>query len=139
MAKAVYGNLVMILWRRPRCRRWGILCADSHGYEVEVNEGPLLGLSNMRSALQAFQGKPGTRSLSTSLVDALTKKQADFPAGLIKFLHTNLWSIAFDPTFTSARKNKQKGHAALGQVDDHLRQSETVEDSAWLRGARPRR
>ena len=35
----------------------GVLCTDSRGgYDaVEVNESPLLGLSNLRSALQAFQ------------------------------------------------------------------------------------
>ena len=35
----------------------GILCTDSKGgYDaVEVNESPLLGLSIMRAALQAFQ------------------------------------------------------------------------------------
>ena len=35
----------------------GILCTDSRGgYDaVELNESPLLGLSNLRSALQAFQ------------------------------------------------------------------------------------
>ena len=37
----------------------GILCTDSRGgYDaIEVNESPLLGLSNMRAALQAFQLK----------------------------------------------------------------------------------
>ena len=35
----------------------GVLCTDSRGGfdAVEVNESPLLGLSNLRAALQAFQ------------------------------------------------------------------------------------
>eukprot|EP00439_Symbiodinium_sp_Y106_P012966 s3447_g1.t3 len=121
----------------------GILCTDSRGgYDaVEVNESPLLGLSNMRSALQAFQLRDNLERVACELrwlasdydlADALTKKRADSRIGLLKFLRTYMWSIAFDPTFTSSRKNKQKGHSAVGQINDHLRQSEPVHNPAWL-------
>ena len=110
----------------------GILCTDSRGgYDaVEVNESPLLGLSNMRSALQAFQLRDNLQRVGCELrwlasdydlADALTKKRNDARAGLWRYLKTRLWCIAYDPTFTSSRKNKQKGKSALGQLEDHLR------------------
>ena len=110
----------------------GVLCTDSRGgYDaVEVNESPLLGLSNMRSALQAFQLRENLQRVGCELrwlasdydlADALTKKRGDSRAGLLRYLKTRLWCIAYDPTFTSSRKNKQKGKSALGQLEDHLR------------------
>ncbi|CAE7241764.1 Smyd3 [Symbiodinium sp. CCMP2592] len=110
----------------------GVLCTDSRGgYDaVEVNESPLLGLSNMRSALQAFQLRDNLRRAGCGLrwvnseydlADALTKKRADARAGLIKFLQTWHWSIAFDPSFTSAKKSKKAGRTAVGKVDEHFR------------------
>ena len=45
----------------------GIICTDSRGgYDaVEVNESPLLGLSNLRSALQAFQLRQNLRRVGS--------------------------------------------------------------------------
>ena len=116
----------------------GILCTESRGgYDaVEVNESPLLGLSNMRSALQAFQLRDNLQRVGCELrwlasdcdlADALTKKRGDARAGLWRYLRTCLWCIAYDPTFTSSRKNKQKGKSALGQLEDHLRR----EGESW--------
>ena len=47
----------------------GILCTDSRGgYDaVEVNESPLLGLSNMRAALQAFQPRDNLKRVGCEL------------------------------------------------------------------------
>ena len=109
-----------------------VLCTDSRGgYDaVELNESPLLGLSNMRAALQAFQLRDNLKrsgcelrwlASDYDLADAMTKKRDDSRVGLIKFLQTWLWSIAFDPTFTSSRKSKQRGHSAVRQVDQHLK------------------
>ena len=110
----------------------GILCTDSkEGFDaVEVNESPLLGLSNMRSALQAFQLRDNLQRVACELrwlasdydlADGLTKKRADSRTALWTFLKTWLWSIAYDPSFTSSRKKKQKGHSAVGAVFDHLK------------------
>ena len=110
----------------------GVLCTDSRGgYDaVERNESPLLGLSNMRAALQAFQLRDNLKRVlcelrwlasDYDLADAMTKKKAESRLGLIKFLKTWLWSIAFDPTFTSAKRSKQKGNTAVGRVDKYIR------------------
>ncbi|OLP93846.1 hypothetical protein AK812_SmicGene24198 [Symbiodinium microadriaticum] len=47
----------------------GILCTDSKGgYDaVELNESPLLGLSNTRAALQAFQLRDNLRRTAAEL------------------------------------------------------------------------
>ena len=119
----------------------GVLCTDSRGgYDaVEVNESPLLGLSNMRSALQAFQLRDnlertncGLRWLNSEydLADGLTKKRADSRYGLLKFLQTWHWSIAFDPSFTSAKKSRKAGRTAVGRIDDYFRQSGDTTDTA---------
>ena len=114
----------------------GILCTDSRGgYDaIEVNESPLLGLSNMRAALQAFQPKENPRRAGCSLrwlasdydlADALTKKRAESRNGLLTYLKTFLWSIAYDPSFQSSRKAKSQGHSAVKKVAEHLRRSQT--------------
>ena len=98
----------------------GVLCTDSRGGfdAVELNESPLLGLSNLRSALQAFQlrnylkrtgGELPWLASDYDLADALTKKKAECRIGLEKFLKAWTWMIAFDPSFTSAKRNKQQG------------------------------
>ena len=110
----------------------GILCTDSKGgYDaLERNESPLLGLSNMRAALQAFALRDNLKRVRCELrwlasdydlADAMTKKRADSRVGLIKFLKTWLWSIAFDPNFVSAKRNKKQGQTATGRVDQYLR------------------
>ena len=64
----------------------GVLCTDSRGGfdAVEVNESPLLGLSNLRAALQAFQLRDNLKRCGSELrwlasdydlADALTKKR----------------------------------------------------------------
>ncbi|OLP80083.1 hypothetical protein AK812_SmicGene39554 [Symbiodinium microadriaticum] len=75
----------------------GILCTDSRGgYDaVERNESPLLGLSNMRAALQAFQLRDNLRRVACELrwvasdydlADAMTKKKPESRVGLLTFL-----------------------------------------------------
>ena len=110
----------------------GILCTDSKGgYDaVELNESPLLGLSNMRAALQAFQlrdnlgrtcGELRWVASDFDLGDALTKKRADCRVGLLKFLRTGRWCIRFDdPNFVSAKKNKRAGRSAVSTIDEAL-------------------
>ena len=51
------------------CAVAGVLCTDSRGgYDaVEVNESPLLGLSNMRAALQAFQLRDNLKRVNCDL------------------------------------------------------------------------
>ena len=110
----------------------GILCTDSKGgYDaLERNESPLLGLSNMRAALQAFALRDNLKRVRCELrwlasdydlADAMTKKRPDSRVGLVKFLKTWLWSIAFDPNFVSAKRNKKQGQTATGRVDHYLR------------------
>ncbi|CAE7581414.1 Smyd3, partial [Symbiodinium sp. CCMP2456] len=109
----------------------GVLCTDSRGgYDaVELNESPLLGLSNMRSALQAFQLRDNLQRAGCKLrwlasdfdlADALTKKREEARQGLLKMLRTGYWSIRFDPSFTSAKKGKKQGKSALEAVDRHV-------------------
>eukprot|EP00439_Symbiodinium_sp_Y106_P052071 s332_g6.t4 len=112
----------------------GILCTDSRGgYDaVERNESPLLGLSNMRAALQAFQLRDNLRRVGCELrwlasdydlADAMTKKKAESRLGLLTFLKTWSWSVAFDPTLTSAKRSKQKGRSAVGEITKYLKHS----------------
>ena len=109
----------------------GVLCTDSRGgYDaVEVNESPLLGLSNMRAALQAFQLRDNIQRTGCTLrwvasdydlADALTKKRAECRLGLLKYLRTKLWSIRYDPSFTSAKKAKKQGKSAIEAIDEFL-------------------
>ncbi|CAK9114245.1 unnamed protein product [Durusdinium trenchii] len=87
----------------------GVLCTDSRGGfdAVEVNESPLLGLANLRSALQAFQLRDHLKRTGCELRwvasdydlgDALTKKRLDSRLGLQRFLQSWKWAINFDPT-----------------------------------------
>ena len=113
------------------CLVTGILCTDSRGgYDaVEVNESPLLGLSNMRAALQAFQLRDNLKRVGCELrwlasdydlADAFTKKRGDSRIGLLKYLRSRCWSIAYDPNFTAAKRNKKVGKTAIQKVDDAL-------------------
>ena len=88
------------------CMVAGILCTDSRGgYDaIEVNEPPLLGLSNMRAALQAFQLRDNLKRVNCDLrwvasdydlADAFTKKRGDSRVGLLKFLKSRDWSVAY--------------------------------------------
>ena len=69
---------------------------------MEINESPLLGLSNIRAALQAFQlrdnlARCGCRlrwlASDYDLADALAKECEEARPGLVKLLRTGLWSI----------------------------------------------
>ena len=73
------------------------VCTDSRGgYDaVELNESPLLGLSNSRAALQAYQlranfqraaGELRWVASDFDLGDGLTKKRPDCRVGLLKLL-----------------------------------------------------
>ena len=109
----------------------GVLCTDSRGgYDaVERNESPLLGLSNLRSALQAFQLRDNLRRVHCELrwlasdydlADAMTKKRSESRSGLERFLQTWRWCVAFDPNFVSAKRNKKAGKSALSRMQDSL-------------------
>ena len=109
----------------------GVLCTDSRGgYDaVERNESPLLGLGNMRSALQAFQLRDNLQRAGCmlrwlasdfDLADALTKKREEARQGLLKMLRTGFWSIKFDPSFTSAKKGKKLGKSTVDAVDKYV-------------------
>ena len=54
------------------------------------------------------------------LGDSMTKKRADSREGLMKFLRCWHWCIAFDPSFTAAKRNKRAGWTAVQKVDDAL-------------------
>ena len=38
----------------------------------------------------------------------------------MKFLLNRLWSIAYDPNFVAAKKNKRTGNTAIQKIDDAL-------------------
>ena len=125
-----------VAWAEQQVRNTtGILGTDSRGgYDaVQVNESPMLGLSNLRAALQALQLRESLirtnchlRWLASDydLGDALTKKRPDCRTGLMKFLQTRLWCVAFDPSFTAARKNAQRGKSAIQTIDKKRAQSD---------------
>ena len=50
----------------------------------------------------------------------MTKKRADSREDLMKFLHGWHWCIAFDPSFTAAKRNKRAGLTAVQKVDDAI-------------------
>ena len=103
----------------------GIIATDSKGgYDaVTKSEGPMLGLSNARSALQAYQLREQLAESFCRLIwisgdwnlsDALTKKARVAREGLIQFFKQNIWKLKFDPTFIqSEKKARQLGKAAL--------------------------
>ena len=83
----------------------------------------------MRVALQAFQLRDNLKRMNCDLrwvasdydlADAFTKKRADSRVGLMKFLLNQLWSIAYDPNFVAAKKNKSAGNTAIQKIDDAL-------------------
>ena len=120
----------------------GVVCTDSRGGfdAVELNESPLLGLSNMRAALQAYQLRDSLNRCKSqlrwlpsdyNLGDALTKKRPDCRVGLQKFLAVYRWSIRFDPTFTAAKKGKKLGRCAVKAIDHHI-EGETPASSIFF-------
>ena len=114
-----------VAWAEKQVREIaGFVCTDSRGgyNAVMVNESPLLGLSNLRSALQAMQLRESLIRAASELRwlasdfdlgDSMTKKRPDCRVGLLKYLKSRLWCIAFDPSFTAAKKNAQRGKSAV--------------------------
>jgi len=106
----------------------GVLGTDSRGgYDaVNKNEGPLLGLSNTRSALQALQLREQLRDAEGRLIwisgdwnlsDALTKKCKTARQGISQFLKSGVWKLTFDPmVFQSERKARSQGRSAIEQM-----------------------
>ena len=77
-------------------------CTDSEGGfdAAEANESPLLVLSNLRAALQAFQLRDNLKRCGSELrrlasdydfADALTKKRCECRLGLQRSLQTWEW------------------------------------------------
>ena len=93
---------------------------------ITKNESPLLGLSNVRSALQAFQlpeqlqdGKGSLIGISGhwNLSDALTKKDKSCGAGLSQFVKNWMWKLTYGPNFIqSEKKAKKLGQGAVSQM-----------------------
>ena len=80
----------------------GVVGTDIRGGfdAVNKNEGPLLGLSNIRSALQAFQLREQLEQAKASLIwiaggwnlsDAFMKKSKTAGASLVQFFRTWTW------------------------------------------------
>ena len=106
----------------------GILGTDSKGgYDAVVrHEGPDLGLSNARAAIQGHQLKEGMRRVRTKLIwlasdfnlsDALTKRASECRRSLVQFLRTGVWMLRFNPDYIiSAKKAKKQGLDAVTQL-----------------------
>lgn len=106
----------------------GIVATDSRGGfdAINKNEGPLLGLSNVRSALQGFQLREQLEQSKGSLIwvsgdwnlaDALTKKSKSARLGLLQYFRNGVWKLTYDPSFIqSEKKSKQKGQSAVTQM-----------------------
>ena len=106
----------------------GIVGTDSRGgYDaINKNEGPLLGLSNARSALQAFQVREQLESSKGKLIwvsgdwnlsDAMTKKSKTAREGLTQFFKNWVWRLTFSPDFIlSEKKARQQGMSAIQQM-----------------------
>ena len=101
----------------------GIVGTDSKGgfdaVAVTLQEGPYLGLSNARSAVQAFQLKQSFEKVGTRLIwlsgdwmlaDGLTKRSAG--RGLLQFLKRWVWMLHYDPNFITSAKKAKKGSDA---------------------------
>ena len=106
----------------------GLVATDSKGVSdaVNKNEGPLLGLSNARSALQGYQLKEQLAEADTKLIwisgdwnlsDALTQKSKAARLGLLQFVKSFIWKLKYDPNFIqSEKKAKREGRAAVQQM-----------------------
>ena len=106
----------------------GINGTDSRGGfdAINKNEGPLLGLSNVRSALQAYQLREQLQASDGSLIwisgdwnlaDAMTKKSKVARQGLMQYLINSVWKLTYDPGFIqSEKKAKASGTSAVSQM-----------------------
>ena len=115
----------------------GVLGTDSKGGfdSVTVNESPLLGLSNMRAAIQAFHVKQTIRICGTLLIwlagdwnlgDSLTKKKPESRESMLFYLRHRTWMLKYDPEFImSARKIKQTQGTPVQQLVQSVMNSES--------------
>jgi hypothetical protein len=106
----------------------GILATDSKGAfdAINKNEGPLLGLSNVRSALQAYQLREQLSESMAKLIwisgdwnlgDAMTKKHRSSREGLLQFIKAQIWKLKYDPGFVlSEKKARKTGLQAVQQM-----------------------
>ena len=106
----------------------GIVATDSKGGfdAVTRSEGPMLGLSNARSALQAYQLREQLQESLCRLIwisgdwnlsDALTKKPKAAREGLNQFLKSCIWRLRYDPQFIQSEKRaRQQGKSAVAQM-----------------------
>ena len=88
----------------------------------------MLGLSNAKSALQAYQVREQLAESFCRLIwisgdwnlsDAWTKKTRVAREGLIQFFKQNTWKLKFDPTFIQSEKEaRQMGKAAVKQMQE---------------------
>ena len=86
----------------------------------------MLGLSNARSALQAYQLREQLQESLCRLIwisgdwnlsDALTKKPKAAREGLTQFLRSCVWRLRFDPQFIQSEKRaRQQGKSAVAQM-----------------------
>ncbi|OLP86139.1 hypothetical protein AK812_SmicGene32791 [Symbiodinium microadriaticum] len=99
----------------------GILCTDSKGgYDaLERNESPLLGLSNMRAALQAFALRDNLKRVRCELrwlasdydlADAMTKKRPDSRVGACKYYEPTDVKGEWHHAAESCGDDKDEGH-----------------------------
>ena len=99
----------------------GLLGTDSKGgYDsIMVNESPMLGLSNTRPAIQAFQLKAAIPRCLTRLLWLASdwnlsdecRKSMEF------FLKRRVWMLKFDPSFIqSARKERATKGTPIQQL-----------------------
>eukprot|EP00435_Cladocopium_sp_Y103_P016458 s2780_g4.t1 len=93
---------------------------------VNKNESPLLGLSNVRGALQTFQLREQLQDSDGNLIwiagywnlgDCLTKKDKSARAGIMQFFRNWIWKLTYDPNFIqSEKKAKKAGQGAVAQM-----------------------
>ena len=114
----------------------GLLGTDSRGgYDsIIINQSPLLGLSNIRAALQAEYLKQQLPECGTDLIwlasdwnlsDGLTKKKKDSRESLEYFMKHRRWMLKFDPAFiVSSRKQKAASGSPASQLDKTVMSSE---------------
>ena len=86
----------------------GIVATDSKGGfdAVTLQEGPYLGLTNVRAAIQAFQLKQSLALAGTNVIwlagdwllgDAFTKRSPECRKSLIQFLQQGVWMLKYRP------------------------------------------
>ena len=106
----------------------GVVATDSKGVYDAVNrhEGPLLGLSNARAALQGYQLKEQLSESHAKLIwisgdwnlaYSLTKKSRTAREGLTQFARNFIWKLKYDPSFAlSEKKSRKLGRNAVKEM-----------------------